>query len=152
MTEKIPGRKNYSPCCEWCTVSATVIKMLRISVRPFVDDGCCLRTWPLRCILPTACSFVNAQSNIEWLRKMDEKKKICWVQASASGQSKSIKHYITQLEHKERKLQKFNIPTFKFFFFFCKNFCLRQHVLSVIKRKLFLGVPEGSGVFSSVQL
>lgn len=74
---------NYTTWCEWCPRSATVIKMLRISISPFIDDGCCLRMWSLHPILPVEYSFTDAQSNIGWMTKMDGKAP----RASASGQS-----------------------------------------------------------------
>ncbi len=91
--------------------------MLRISISPFVDDGCCLRMWSLHPILPVEYSFTEAQSNIGWMTKMDEK--------SSSGLSiwaellyQILKNTVTvhterhtQIGHSTHPLQLSNIST-----------------------------------------
>lgn len=58
--------KNYSTWCEWCASSATVIKTLRISISPFIADGCCLRMLSLYPIHSVEYSFTEARSNFGW--------------------------------------------------------------------------------------
>lgn len=64
MTEKIPGEKKITALHVNNALVLTVIKMLRVFISPFIDDGCCLRMWSLHPILPVEYNFTEAQSKI----------------------------------------------------------------------------------------
>lgn len=90
-------------------------------------------------ILPVEYSFTEAQSNIGWMTEMDEKAP----GASASGQSynKTLNNTVSVHAKKDAEIEHSTLPDYPTFQQpFCKLFWLLQHVFSVIKQHIFLGV------------